>query len=31
MLELAKDLPKEMQESVNIFIKKLGEKDTPNR
>ncbi len=31
MLELTRDLPKEMRESVDIFIKKLGEKDTPNR
>jgi hypothetical protein len=27
MLELTKDLPKEMRESVDIFIRKLGEKD----
>jgi hypothetical protein len=27
MLELTRDLPKEMRESVDIFIKKLGEKD----
>jgi hypothetical protein len=28
MLELTRDLPKEMKESVDIFIKKLGEKDS---
>jgi len=28
MLELTRELPKEMRESVDIFIKKLGEKDS---
>ena len=27
MLELTRELPKEMRESVDIFIKKLGEKE----
>jgi hypothetical protein len=28
MLELTRDLPKEMRESVDLFIRKLGEKDS---
>jgi hypothetical protein len=28
MLELTRELPKEMKDSVDIFIKKLGEKDS---
>ena len=27
MLELTRELPKEMRESVDIFLKKLGDKD----
>ena len=28
MVELTRELPREMRESVDIFIKKLGEKDS---
>jgi hypothetical protein len=28
MLELTRDLPKEMRESVDIFLKKIAEKDS---
>jgi hypothetical protein len=28
MVELTRELPREMRESVDIFIKKLGEKET---
>jgi hypothetical protein len=27
MIELTRELPREMRESVDIFLKKLGEKD----
>ncbi len=31
MLELTRELPREMRESVDIFIKKLGEKEAGNK